>query len=499
MGDESRLARRRATFVRDACGRLASLSDSLLALERDPDDRAALDEALRALHTLKGNASVVGLETVVAATHALEGALIDSASSPALLLRGLDALSAMVAVVAEEVRQSGPSVPVLKALEAGRTDGSPPPSRGFSPTTLAENSSVNLLPASVRHLDGLLELVEELRLAHSALAQSPSEMLDRHLARQRRLLHELHDTVLETRLLPVRQAFDGCARLVRDLAKDLGCQATLVIEGADTEIDRSALEPVRELVVHLLRNSLVHGIEPPEERGGKPVEGVIRLVARQEGDGVVIEVADDGRGLDRGRVVERAVESGWCTEEAAAALPDARLWDFLTGWGVSTHDGVDQVAGRGVGLSAVRHGVESLRGRLEIESRAGQGTTVRMRLPAMMALEDVVLIKVGAETYAVPEPFVERACPSGDGVDLPVIDLWERLRVQGGAATAERTLILCHRSGGPVGLLADGVAGRETAVIKPLPPFTRRPGLLGAIVTGAGQVVLVLDVERLSV
>jgi two-component system chemotaxis sensor kinase CheA len=506
VGNEDRLARRRATFVHDACRRLVSLSESLLLLEQDPADRVAREEALRALHTLKGNAAVVGLEAVAAAAHVLEGALVDSASSPALLLRGLDVLSAMVAVVAEQVQQAGPPIPVVEALHTGSAGASLSPTRGAGPTAAEDappsqraGSADSLLSASVRQLDSLLELTEELRLAHSAMVQSPSEMLDRHLARQRRLLHELHDTVLKTRLLPVRQAFDGCARLVRDLAESLGCQATLSIEGADTEIDRSALDPVRELVVHLLRNALAHGIESPEERRreGKPVEGAIRLAARQEGDGVVVEVIDDGRGIDRERVARRAVESGWCTEEEAAAMPDARLWSFLTRAGSSTHEGVDRVAGRGVGLDAVRQGVESLRGRLELESRARQGTTVRLRLPAMMALEDVVLLKVGAEIYAVPEPSVERVYPVSEPTDVPTVDLWERLRVPGEAATAARTLVLCHRSQGALGLLVDGVAGRETAVIKPLPPRMRRPSLLGAVVTGAGQVVLVVNVEQL--
>ena len=504
MGSEDRLARRRATFVHDARRRLAALSDSLLLLERDPADRAAREEALRALHTLKGNAAVVGLERIAATAHVLEDAVVNSASSVALLLRGLDALSAMVAIVADEVQQTGPPIPVIEALEAGLTGISSSPlapdrsGNDTQPSHIAD-SSAHLLSASVRQLDSLLELTEELRLAHSALARSPGEMLDRHLARQRRLLRELHDTVLQTRLLPVRRTFEGCARLVRDLAEELGCRATLEIQGADTEIDRSALDLVRELVVHLLRNALAHGIEPPEERirEGKPVEGTVRLVARQEGSGVVVEVADDGRGIDRDRVAKLAVESGWCTEEQAATMPDAHLWSFLTLSGASTQVGIDRIAGRGVGLDAVRQGVESLRGRLEIESLTGQGTTVRLRLPAMMALEDVVLLKTGAETYAIPEPYVERVCPTGELTGVPIVDLWKRLRVPGETMGAEPMLVLCRRSKGSLGLLVDGVAGRETAVTRPLPPRTRHADFLGAIVTGDGRVVLVLDIERL--
>ena len=283
MNDGSdRLARRRVTFVQDTRGRLTALSDGLLALERDPVDQAALNEARRALHTIKGNAGLVGLETLAATAHVLEDALADDSTppSPALLLRGLDVLSAMVASVAEVVGQSGPPIPAIEALKLpattlGRVESTSSPT--LSPE--AARLQPSQVAASVHHLDSLLELVEELRVAHNELAQSPREMLERHLARQRRLLHELYNTVLETRLLPVGRAFEGFERLVRDLAKDTGREAVLTIEGTETEIDRSALDPVRELVVHLLRNALAHGIEPPEgrEAAGKPAAGNIRF------------------------------------------------------------------------------------------------------------------------------------------------------------------------------------------------------------------------------
>jgi two-component system chemotaxis sensor kinase CheA len=516
MSDEAdRLARRRVTFVQDARRRLATLSDSLLALERDPTDRTALDEARRALHTLKGNAGLVGLETTAATAHALEDVLANASAlpSPTLLLRGLDVLSAMVTVVAESVGQGGPPIPAIEALKSPMITF---PSPGRGPTASGRLGKVDPIPsptlpleggglqpsqiaASVRHLDSLLELVEELRVAHSELAQSPREMLERHLARQRRLLRELHDTVLETRLLPVGRAFEGFKRLVRDLAEGMGLQAALVIEGAETEIDRSALDPVCELVVHLLRNALAHGIEPPEEReaAGKPTAGTIRLAAHQEGDGVVIEVTDDGRGLDRQRIASRAAALGLCTQEEVATMADADLWAFLTYPSFSTHDSVDRVAGRGMGLNAVRQGVESLRGRLEIESQPGRSASVRLRLPAMMALEDVVLVQVGAGTYAIPEAVVDGARPASEAADVPTVDLRQRLSVPGEIPLSEQVVIMCRRSAGPVGLLADGVVRRETVVIKPLPRRTRRPYLLGAIVTGAGQVVLVLDIEQL--
>ena len=502
MNDEhERITRRRIVFVGDARRRLATLSDSLLAIERNPDERAALEEALRALHTLKGNAGFVGLETVATTAHALERALanLQPPLSSSLLRRGLDALSAMVAAIAESVDQPPPPIPVVEALIAAYPDTRALSTGETRPTAGAKSPHPPQVTVPVTRLDRLLEIAEALRANHSELARYPAQGTERTLIRQRRLLHELHYAVLETRLLPVGQAFEGFEQLVHDLAENLGRQARLVIKGTDTEIDRSALEPVRELAVHLLHNALAHGLEPPEERlaVGKPAVGTIQLVARPERDGVAIEVTDDGRGLDRGQVAARAVALGLCTAEEAAAMEDARLWALLARPGFSTHNHVDPIAGRGIGLSAVRQGVEALRGRLEITSQPGQRTTFRLWLPPAMVLQEVVLVQAGAETYAIPQAAVNHACRPEEREHMPTIDLRERLQAAGDAPADAGTLIVCARSSGQVGLLVDGVVGRDAAVIVPLPRRAQGPGLLGAIVTGNERVVLVLDVERL--
>jgi two-component system chemotaxis sensor kinase CheA len=435
---------------------------------------------------------------VAATAHALEDALADDSAFPSLvLLRGLDALSAMVALVAEMVGQSGPPIPAIEIL--GVTSSSPLALERPSLTVKRNGLASPQVTASLHHLDSLLELVEELRLAHSKLAQSPIEMLERHLAHQRRLVHELHNTILETRLIPVSRAFEGFERLVHDLAQSTGRQAALAVDVGETEMDRSALDPVRELMVHLLRNALIHGIEPPEERQSvdKPPQGTIRLTARQEGDGVVIQVSDDGRGLDRQHIVNRAVALQMCTAKETATMSDADIWAFLTRPNFSTYDGVDHVAGRGIGLNAVKQGIEALRGRVEIESQPGRSTTIRLRLPAMMALEDVVLVGIGEETYALPETIIDGVRADKEVTDLPTCNLRQRLQVPDDGAVSQNVLILCQCSDGPRTLQVDRVLGRETAVIKPLPRCTRRPDFLGAIVTGDGRVVLVLDIERL--
>jgi two-component system chemotaxis sensor kinase CheA len=516
MNDKGeRAERRRVTFVHDAHQRLATLSASLLSLERDPTDQTALNEALRALHTLKGNAGFVGLETLVTIAHALEEVLTKAAHSPTmtsgyiphtLLVRGLDALSAMVAALAETVHQAPPPVPVIETLMAAFNTHRP--TAHSESRTIETNASPTPSPhqpritVSTSHLDDLLELAKELGINHRELAQAETERQGLFLIRQRRLLHELHNVVLQTRLLPIDQAFDGFDRLVRDLAERLGRQARLVIEGAGMEIDRSILQPLRELVVHLLHNALAHGLEPSDERAaaGKPSTGTIQLATRFHRNGVIVEVADDGRGLDRQQVAARAVALGLCTTQEAAEMEDAELWMLLTRPGFSTQERIDRISGRGMGLNAVRQGIEALHGHVEITSQPGIGTVFHLWLPvitALTALEEVVLVQIGTEIYAIPQAFVDRARPAQETENLPVIDLQKRLRVPGYVPPPDHMLLVCQRSRGQVGLLVDAIVGREAAVISPLPKRVQRPDLLGAIVTDHRQVVLVLDVERL--
>jgi two-component system chemotaxis sensor kinase CheA len=287
--------------------------------------------------------------------------------------------------------------------------------------------------------------------------------------------------------------------LVHDLAAALGRQALLDVEGADTEVDRSVLDPVRDLFIHLVRNAIVHGLETPEERQtlGKPEVGTVRIAARSQENGVLLEVSDDGRGLSRERLAARAVALGLCTASEVELAPDEWLWSLLTQSGLSTYSGVDAVAGRGIGLSAVRRGVEALNGRLELGSVPGQGTTVRLWLPSMFTLEEVVLACVASEVYAIPQSCIERVYPYHHPVDVPTVDLRRRLAVADGDGPGDRILIACRRDDGPVGLLADRVVGRDEVVIRPLPRRARRPELLGAVVSQDGRVVLVLDIQQL--
>ena len=302
--------------------------------------------------------------------------------------------------------------------------------------------------------------------------------------------------------------------MVRDLLKAEGKEAQLIIEGEDVELDRTALEALGDPLVHLLRNAVDHGLETPAERkaAGKPPSGTLRLSARRERGMVIIEVSDDGRGMHPQRIVAAAVERGFVTAETVAEMSEAQVLELVCHPGLSLSERVTTVSGRGVGMSVVKRQVEALRGSLQIETQAGQGSTFRLQLPVMLALVQALLVSVGDEQYALPTAHVEHIIELDparveriadrellrldDGV-LPLRRLSELLHIPGSDPQPRHALVV-RRNGHPVGLRVDEVLGYEEIVVKPLPPALRgMPGLTGVTILGEGQVVLILDVMGL--
>jgi len=338
-----------------------------------------------------------------------------------------------------------------------------------------------------------------------------------------RLLAQLQSAVLKMRMVPVGHVFGRFPRSVRDLLKAEGKEAQLVIEGEDVELDRTPLEALSDPLVHLLRNSIDHGLETPAEReaAGKPPSGMLRLSARRERASVIIEVSDDGRGLDPLRIAAAAVERGIVTAEAVAEMNEPQMLELICHPGFSLSEKVTTVSGRGVGMGIVKRQVEALRGSLQIETQAGRGSTFRLQLPAMLALVRALLVSVGSEQYALPADHVERvinvAEPGGparierigdqellhledglEGTTLPLQRLGELLHTPG-CTPQPRHVLLVRRNGQPFGLRVDDVLGHEEVVVKPLPAALRgTPGLAGVTILGDGQVVLILDVMGLG-
>jgi two-component system chemotaxis sensor kinase CheA len=340
-----------------------------------------------------------------------------------------------------------------------------------------------------------------------------SSQLGTALASVERNMRELQEAALSIRMIPIAGVFARFPRLVRDLSARLGKDAELRLEGESTELDRGLMERIIDPLTHLVRNSLDHGIEAAALRvaSGKSPRGTVWLRARHESGNVVIEVEDDGAGLPREKIVQRAREMGMQIEDSIA---DAKLWDLIFAPGFSTAETVSDVSGRGVGMDVVRRNVREFGGHVEVWSRPGQGTRMTVRLPLTLAIMDGMELALGGEIYILPlNAIVESLRPAPEdlksiggerralhlrGEVLPVLPLGEVLEVPGALPITEGVLVVVENAGRRAALAVDTLLGQQQVVVKNLETnFRRVPGLAGATILGSGTVGLILDVEAL--
>jgi two-component system chemotaxis sensor kinase CheA len=327
------------------------------------------------------------------------------------------------------------------------------------------------------------------------------------------LVQATRDGALALRMVPVGETFSRFQRVVRDTSKLLGKDIELVVTGGDTELDKSMVDVIGDPLMHLVRNSLDHGIETPAERiaRGKSGTGRLGLNAYHEAGSIVIEVTDDGRGLDRERILRKALERGLIAE--GAVMSDAEVWELIFAAGFSTADKVTEISGRGVGMDVVRRSIESLRGQISLVSTHGHGTTTQVRLPLTLAMIDGFLTMVSGVHYVLPLSVVSecidvprecredptRACGTFDlrGEVLPYLDL----ALFYGADTVQagrRSLVVVREGSVRVGLVVDRLLGEHQTVIKPLAGiFKPLEALAGSTILGSGDVALVLDMQGL--
>ena len=401
----------------------------------------------------------------------------------------------------------------------------PPAVRTPSPTEGgAETASTLRVPVTV--LDQLMNLVGELVLARNQLLTQEATREDPQLTATSQRIHQLtaglQDAVMKARMQPIDAVFSRLPRVARDAAHALGKQARLVTSGQDTELDKALLEAIKDPLTHVVRNAVDHGLEKPDGRAaaGKPAEGTVAVRAFQEGSQVVVEVEDDGRGVDVQRVRAKAVASGLVTPEAAAQLADADVIELLFRAGFSTAEAVTAISGRGVGMDVVRTNVERIGGTVQLLSRPGRGSLIRMRVPLTLVIVPALVVSSGGERYAIPQAnLVELLHISPDregklladvhgtrilrlrGALLPVVDLAGLLRT-GAAARAPDggfSAVVLASSGRRLALLVDEVLDTEDIVVKPLARRLEALGVYaGATVRGDGRVAMVLDVAGLA-
>ncbi len=397
---------------------------------------------------------------------------------------------------------------------------SPAPGQPQKKSEAAKKAS-QTVRVDIGRLDKLMNLVGELVIGRARIERLVQEAhlreFDEPLSQLGRISGDIQELVTKLRMVPVSFIFERFPRLVRDLSKTLGKEIELVMEGQETELDRTVIDEIGDPMVHIIRNSIDHGVEIPAERkkAGKPEKGLIKIAAYQEGSGVIIEVTDDGKGIDASKVRAKALANGTITEEESAAMSDEEVVNLIFLPGFSMAEKITDVSGRGVGMDAVKTKVESLGGQFDVSTEVGVGTRVFVRLPLTLAIVLALLIKVGDETYALPLENVEETIlvkkenvktvhgtPATllRGDVLTLCNLAEMLGTsRNGEETSDEYPVVVVKTGKTrIGFIVDELIGQQDIVIKSLGRFLSKiRGIAGATILGDGNVALILDVAGL--
>jgi two-component system chemotaxis sensor kinase CheA len=371
---------------------------------------------------------------------------------------------------------------------------------------------------SVHKLDELMNLVEELVIRRLKLENSLPEEVKREIGGEfsafDRIIARLQDTVMDLRLIPLKHIVDRLPRMVRDLCKSLGKEVDFKIEGSDVTVDRNAIDKIQDPLIHMVRNAIDHGIEPPDvrERTGKNRTGKVILRASKLKDHVLIEVSDDGKGLDPKEIKDKAVEMGVIPREKAEELSEEELYNIILLPGFSTAKKVTDISGRGVGTDIIVNTVKSLGGSVEVKSEKGKGTTFKLRLPLTMAISQVLLVKVGGEKYGIPiRDIIEvkpiNACEIRNvgGMDrliardkiVPLIHLNKALGIDSNS-NGEKMVVVVSSLEKILALACDSVLAQKEVVVKSLGMLRSVKGISGISILGEGEVVPILDVNTLQ-
>lgn len=496
---DPRRARYVALFAAESRSLLAGGRRTLAAWFDTPEDAGPAEELFRVLHTIKGMAASLAFETLVEAVHAAEEGLAEvrrgdrSADRP--WLQALDRTLDDLALHCERA----------VAEEGGLVDATAAAPSGAARDTVVR-VDLDRLDALLDDLGGLVTARQELERHAAADGFSP---VARTAVAMSRRLDALQDRILHVRLAPLAEVLERLPPVVRDLARQLGKDVTVEVSGEELEVDRAILALLPEPVLHLLRNAIDHGIESPEDRrsAGKRPAGRIAIRARRERDSVVVELSDDGRGIDVDAVATRARAMGILGADAALSSDD--LLGVLARPGFSTAARVTEVSGRGVGLDAVVARLHSVGASLGLTTVAGKGSVFSIRLPTRLGIVRTLVTAIGEERYVVPLTHVrelvawepEEARQEGGrmvigvrGETVPVVDLRRLLLYRGGPPPTRRPAVIFDAHGEQIALLADQVQGQVDAVIQPIDRTVGMPRwITGATVLGDGRPALMLD------
>ncbi|MGI4732128.1 MAG: chemotaxis protein CheA [Janthinobacterium lividum] len=523
-------------FIGETRETLAAISGEIVAWEADPADRARLDAIFRFVHTVKGSCGFLDLPRLATLSHAAEDVLAavrsgerqpDTATVDAVLaiidrigqiVEGIDAGIAvdeagedlLIAALDERVPPScaAPTPPPEPAPA--------PPAPAIAPRSRAVARSVRL---NVDLLDRMMSGMSDMVLARNELARKLRDdadpRLEAALERLSSSVAEMRDTVTRTRMQAIEALFSPLPRMVRDTAASLGKAVTLTVDGSDVELDREMVEVMRDPLVHLIRNAIDHGIEPAavRRRAGKPDAGRLSVSARQSGNQIIIDVADDGRGIDAERLVSKLAAQPGQDGAALRALSEAAKLDLVFHPGLSSKDEATAISGRGVGMDVVRANVEQVGGRIELCNAPGRGLTVSIYVPLTLSIIPAVIVGVAGQRFALPRQVIgEIVAASGDAIRvqrfgdadiatvrdrrMPLVNLGTAL---GLAAGQERMLVILDLRDGSYALAVDAVHDTEELVVKPAAPAVMSAGIYaGQTLPDSGLPMLLLDAAGIA-
>ena len=560
-------------FTNESQEHLQNIEQGVLVLEDNPKDRDTLNSIFRAFHTFKGGSGLLNLTPMNRTAHELEN-LLDLARQDKLeitsdvinlILEGGDVLKQFIDEMNEQLRGKKPTGPILvktqdlirraRACVTGAPVLSQPPVSAApeaetvsSPTVVAPTATATSGPPAANataaglaparngnsgagggavvkvetyKLDSLVDLVGEMVIAQSMVQLDPevgrlnNQNLNRNLAQLGRITKELQRIAMSMRMVPIRPTFQKMNRLVRDVAAKQSKQVQLVLNGEDTELDRTIVDEISDPLVHMIRNAVDHGIETPDVRvaAGKPAEGTILLSAYHQGGNIVIQIKDDGAGLRKDKILKKAIEKGFIRRDEP--LPDKEIFDLVFAPGFSTADQITDISGRGVGMDVVKRNIEKLRGKVEIESTVGKGSVFNIYLPLTLAIIDGLIINIGAQRFILPtlsvrESFrptlemISTVHERGEMVNVrgrlyPLLRLYEAFNITPHSKKIEEGIVIVIEAGQDVRcVLVDQLVGKQEVVIKSLgETFKANPAVAGAAIMGDGRVGLILDVNTL--
>ena len=546
-------------FLTETNESLDRVDAELVRFEQEPNNGEILGNIFRLVHTIKGTCGFLGLPRLEALAHSAENLMGEfrdgmpvTTEAVTVILSTIDRIKTILEELEAEQREpSGNDGDLIERLNwlsrrpdralrsRARNDAVPPapdrrersdaaaaaaPSGDASAASAAERADADpgeklasqSIRVNVETLDRLMTTVSELVLTRNQLLEIVRRNEDSDfrapLQRLSNVTAELQEGVMKTRMQPIGNAWQKLPRIVRDLSAELGKEIDLEMHGAETELDRQVLELVKDPLTHLVRNCADHGIESAAERyaAGKTAKGRISLSACHQGGHIIIQIADDGRGLDLARIRAKAVESGLMSEAEIAAKTDGEIWNFIFRPGFSTAAQVTSISGRGIGMDVVRANIQQIGGTVDLQSAAGVGTAFTIKIPLTLAIVSSLLVEAGGERFAMPQLSVLELVQAGNGEHrierikdtpvlrlrkklLPLIYLKEMLRL-GDRASGDCFVVVTQVGSQVFGIVVDGVSHTEEIVIKPMSSKLRHIAVFsGTTILGDGSVIMIID------